>query len=340
MIVVTLYVKRNHPASEQAKSDLEHLSKDHPHQLAVVDIQTQPDLEAAFDGMVPVAQIGPYRLQSPFTRQDLKVALGAAADRSQHLNRIGDTSHTKRVERGHHFSGTDRFSLWLSQNYMGLISLVLIFYVGLPFLAPVLAKTGAVGSARVIYTMYSPLCHQLPYRSWFLYGTQPYYPRELAGIQGVATYEEIIGADATDVGNNRKFIGVEELGYGAEAVGYKVALCQRDIAIYGSMALFSLLFWLTGRKIKPLPWFLWLLFGLVPIGIDGVSQLPSLISQLPDWMIIRESTPILRTITGALFGITTSWYLFPMIEESMRETRKMLAGKKAVVSQIQQASQP
>ncbi|MHB8819976.1 MAG: DUF2085 domain-containing protein, partial [Bellilinea sp.] len=103
---------------------------------------------------------------------------------------------------------------------------------------------------------------------------------------------------------------------------------------------FSLLFWLTGRKIKPLPWFLWLLFGLVPIGIDGVSQLPSLISQLPDWMIIRESTPILRTITGALFGITTSWYLFPMIEESMRETRKMLAGKKAVVSQIQQASQP
>ncbi|MHB1384976.1 MAG: hypothetical protein ACYCYC_11680, partial [Bellilinea sp.] len=79
---------------------------------------------------------------------------------------------------------------------------------------------------------------------------------------------------------------------------------------------------------------------LVPIGIDGVSQLPSLISQLPDWMIIRESTPILRTITGALFGITTSWYLFPMIEESMRETRKMLAGKKAVVSQIQQASQP
>lgn len=338
MIVVTLYVKKNHPPSDQAIQDLEALHKDHPHQLAVIDIQSQPDIEAAFAGIVPVAQIGPYRLQSTFTRQDLKVALGAAIDRSEHINRIGDTNHAKRVERGHKFSGTDRFSLWLSKYYMVVISVILILYVGLPFLAPVLAKGGAVGSANVIYKIYSPLCHQLPYRSWFMYGTQPYYPRELAGIEGVATYEQIIGADSLDVRNNRTFTGVEEQGYGAESVGFKVALCQRDVAIYGSMALFAILFMLTGRKIKPLPWYLWFIFGLIPIGIDGVSQLPSLISQMPDWLIIRESTPILRTITGSLFGITTAWYLFPMIEESMRETRKMLAGKKAVVSQIQQTS--
>ncbi len=100
------------------------------------------------------------------------------------------------------------------------------------------------------------------------------------------------------------------------------------------MTLFALLFMVTGRKMIPLPWYLWLLFGLIPIGIDGVSQLPSLISQMPDWMLIRESTPILRTVTGGLFGLTTSWYLFPMIEESMRETRKMLTSKLAVVSQI------
>lgn len=334
MIVVTLYTKKNHPPSEQAIQDMELLKAEYPHQLAVVDIESDPDLAASFGGNVPVAQIGPYRLQSPFTKQDLKVALGAAIDRNDHLARVGDTHHTKRVERGHNFSKTDKFSLWLSRNYMAIISLTLLLYVGLPFLAPVLAKNGAIGAAGVIYKIYSPLCHQLPYRSWFLFGAQPYYPRELASIEGVATYEEIIGSDEYDVSRARKFTGIEDQGYGAEPVGYKVALCQRDVAIYGSMALFSILFALTGRKIKPLPWYLWFIFGLIPIGIDGISQLPSLIGQMPAWLLIRESTPVLRTLTGSLFGITTSWYLFPMIEESMRETRKMLTSKFVVVSQL------
>lgn len=335
MIVVTLYIKKNHLPSDQAIADLERLQSEHPHQLAVVDIDTISDLQEAFADNVPVAQIGPYRLQSPFSIQDLKVALGAAIDRSDHLARIGDVDHSKRVERGHNFSKTDRFSLWLSRKYMAVISIILVLYVGLPFLAPVLAKNGAVGPANVIYKIYSPLCHQLPYRSWFLYGFQPYYPRELAGIQGVATFENVIGSENYNVGQDRKFTGIEEQGYGTQQVGYKVALCQRDVAIYGSMALFSILFAITGRKIKPLPWYLWFIFGLIPIGIDGMSQLPSLLGQLPDWLLLRESTPILRTLTGGLFGLTTSWYLFPMIEESMRETRNMLTSKLAVVSQIQ-----
>jgi uncharacterized membrane protein len=121
-------------------------------------------------------------------------------------------------------------------------------------------------------------------------------------------------------------------------VGYKVALCERDVAIYGSLALFAILFMLSGRKIKPLPWYLWVVFGLIPIGVDGLSQLPSVIQQLPDWLIMRESTPVLRTLTGMLFGLTTAWYLFPTIEESMREARQMLTRKMAVVSQLERAS--
>jgi len=212
VIVVTLYTKKNHSPSDQAIADLEQLQSQHPHQLAVVDIETSSDLQAAFSDKVPVAQIGPYRLQSPFTLQDLKVALGAAADRTDHLTRLGDEAHSRRVERGHTFSKADRISLWLSRQYMVVISAVLILYIGLPFLAPVLAKNGAVGPANVIYKIYSPLCHQLPYRSWFLYGFQPYYPRELAGIQGVATYEEVVGTDEYNVSQARKFTGIDEQG--------------------------------------------------------------------------------------------------------------------------------
>jgi len=338
VIVVTLFYRKDQPASDQAIQDLNSLAADYPHQLALVDVDSTPELNTGYSKTVPVAQIGPYRLTSPFTRQELQVALGAAGDRSEHLSRIGDSKHTKRIERGRTISKSDRFSWWLSRWYMAIITGLLIVYVGLPFLAPVLSKGGAEGAANIIYKIYSPLCHQLPFRSWFLYGAQPYYPRELAGINGVASYEAFTGSSGIDITNDRKFTGTQEIGFGAEQVGYKVALCERDVAIYGSMALFAIAFMVSGRRIKVLPWYLWILIGLVPIGLDGFSQLPSLLGQLPSWMIIRESTPVLRTLTGALFGLTTAWYLFPMIEENMRETRKMLAGKFAVVSQIRQAN--
>jgi uncharacterized membrane protein len=74
------------------------------------------------------------------------------------------------------------------------------------------------------------------------------------------------------------------------------------------------------------------MIGLVPIAIDGVSQLPGLASNLPPWFL-RESTPLLRTITGTLFGFTTAWYLFPLIEESMNETRMVLEEKRAFQEQ-------
>jgi uncharacterized membrane protein len=120
-----------------------------------------------------------------------------------------------------------------------------------------------------------------------------------------------------NVFNDRQFTG-------NEVVGYKVALCERDIAMYGAMLIFGIGFALSGRRIRSVPWYLWVLIGLVPIGIDGFSQLPSVIPGLPSWLPIRESTPLLRTITGTLFGVMTTWYLYPMIEETMKVTAEQL----------------
>ncbi|MEJ2759566.1 MAG: DUF2085 domain-containing protein [Anaerolineales bacterium] len=66
--------------------------------------------------------------------------------------------------------------------------------------------------------------------------------------------------------------------------------------------------------------------GILPIGLDGFSQL---FSQMFTFIPYRESTPLLRTITGALFGFTTGWFGFPVLEESMRDTRQYLSAKKA-----------
>jgi uncharacterized membrane protein len=190
-------------------------------------------------------------------------------------------------------------------------------------------KVGATLPAKVIYTVYRPFCHEFAFRSWFLFGGQPDYPRQLANIPGVLTYEQVSGKSSFDVEAARDFVGNESLGY-------KVAICQRDVAMYGSILLFGIIFSFLRKRIKAYSWFIfvWIGIGIIPIAVDGFSQLPSLISTgLPAWMPLRESTPFLRTLTGGLFGIMTAWYIYPVIEETMLETRNLMAQKLAVVNQ-------
>ncbi len=330
MITVTLYNRKDCPACDQAKQDLESLQTVIPHKLVVVEADRDPDLLQTY-GQLPVVEIGPYRLRTPFTRQDLQAALGAAQDRHAHLEKVGDQTYLAKLQRGHSLTKTDRFSYWLANHYMFLFNGLLLLYFGLPFLAPVLMEYQVDGVANVIYKVYSPFCHQFAFRSWFLFGEQPAYPRALADVSGLVPYEQATGLSGTDTIAARNFIGNSTLGY-------KVALCERDVAIYGSILLFGLIFAATGRKLPSLPWYLWIAIGIIPIAIDGFSQLPSLmqLNGIP-WLPMRESTPLLRTLTGFLFGFSTAWYGYPFIEQSMVETRRLLTHKIAVVRQESRA---
>ena len=327
MITVTLYCSEPSDSCDHLKSYLSDLQVEFPHQLIVIDINREPALKSAFQGRVPVIQIGPYQLQGDVTKERLKVALGAATDRTRQLEKIDNKSYQERLGRGRSVSSGDRLSLWISKNYIHVFNLLVLIYVGLPFLAPVLMHQGAVVPASVIYRFYSIMCHQLPFRSWFLYGEQAAYPRELAGVSGMITFEQITNNEPINVFTDRTFVG-------NDVVGYKVALCERDVAIYGAMLIFGIGFALSGRRIKGVPWYLWGLIGLGPIGLDGFSQLPNLIPGLPAWLPMRESTPLLRTLTGVLFGVMTVWYLYPMIEETMKETRRLVTRKLATAEQM------
>jgi uncharacterized membrane protein len=138
-------------------------------------------------------------------------------------------------------------------------------------------------------------------------------------VDGYLTYGQATGLDENDLVAARNFLGNDTLGY-------KVAFCQRDIAIYMAMFVFGIIFGLTGRKLRPLPFLVWVIVGIIPIGLDGGSQM---LSQLFTWIPYRESTPLLRTLTGALFGFSTGWFGFPVFEETMRDTRRALAAKRA-----------
>lgn len=331
MLNVTLYTRKNCQLCDEVKAELQNLQEKFPHRLIEVDVDSDPALEAKYGPSIPVIEVGPFSVKAPITPQSLQMTLGAASDRKNQLEQVGDKEYQMRVEKGKNISTGDRVSFWISKRYLLLLNLFMFFYVGLTFVAPTLMKLGAVTPAAIIYRIYSPLCHQFAFRSFFLFGEQPYYPLAEAGVPGAKTLTEVTGiANLEDPFSYtrldaRKFIGNETLGY-------KVALCERDVAIYLAILLFGVVYGATGRRIKSLHWMLWLFIGIGPIGLDGFSQLfsqfnwPWLMTMLP----YRESTPFLRVLTGALFGLCTAWFAYPNIEESMNETRQYYIKKFAV----------
>jgi len=330
MLTVTLYSRRECHLCEQARFNLETLQAKIPHQLVELDIDSNPALLSAFALEIPVVEVGPYRLKAPFTLQDLLKTLGAAADRQAQMEQIGDKAYRTAVTRGEAITPSDRISFWLSRHYLAVINMALLLYIGLPFLAPVFNKVGADEAARVVYKIYSPLCHQWAFRSFFLFGEQAVYPHSAAKVSGMTSFEAATGiSDLNDPARLQA-----RLFEGNPILGYKVALCERDVAIWGSLLLFGLVYAINGRRIPALPWWVWVLIGMFPIGLDGVSQL---VSQLPYPVIQNilpyyESTPFIRTLTGFLFGFTTAWFGFPMVEEVMADTHRTLARKFAVVA--------
>lgn len=200
-------------------------------------------------------------------------------------------------------AAVDRLVAWLTRHWLALFNTITAVFVGLPFVAPLLMHLGAAGPARLIYRLYQFACHQLPERSFFLFGARAVY--------GV---EEMEAAGALPAGLNLlqrellRWIGNAELGY-------KVAICQRDIAIYGSILLGGLLFGLARRfcatracQVPRLPIKAYLV-ALIPLVVDGGTQLVGL----------RESTWQLRLITGGLFGLATVWLAYPYVEAAMTE---------------------
>ncbi len=328
MIQATLFISGEDPRLHQIKQTLTELQSEYPHQLNIIDISLDPALKDEFGDKQPVLDIGVFRLIRSFDKDEIRYAFNKAEERLSEAQTKGNEVMVRRITEPVRLTKADKFSRWFSKHYMVLLNGFTFIYLFLAILAPIMMRVGWERPARVVYKVYSPLCHQLAYRSFFLFGEQPYYPRELAGVKDMITYGEATGFDENDIQSARNFLGNEDLGY-------KMALCQRDIAIYGAIFVFGLVFALSGKKIKPLPWYLWILIGLGPIGLDGFSQLLSQIGfGIFSWLPLRESTPFLRVFTGFCFGLATAWFGFPYLEESVQENRHDMQLKHAIVEQI------
>ena len=234
-------------------------------------------------------------------------------------------------------------SLLLStaRNWLRIMLTLLALYISLPWLAPVLARAGWHEPADIIYTLYSPFCHQFAFRSVFIFGEQPFYPRGAAdsayapfeqyAAQSEAFQEQYrhwsavyagnVASPAGDVIGLQQFSVAQQIAarhfIGDQTFGYKTSLCARDLAIYTMIFVSGLIYRRYRWRIRPLPFWIFVIAGLGPVGIDGLSQL---LSYPPfEFWPVRETTPIFRIVTGAMFGLMSAWLGFPYFERSMQD---------------------
>jgi uncharacterized membrane protein len=156
---------------------------------------------------------------------------------------------------------------------------------------------GGQQAGRLIYAVYKPACHQLPERSFYLFGPRITYTLDELQSLGLLSEDD-------DIFSRQRFLG-------APGIGYKMALCQRDMALYGGMLVAGLLFGLVRKRLQPLE--LWV-FGLclLPMAVDGVTQM----------FLLRESTWPLRVFTGGLVGVASVWLLYPHLENAFADLRQ------------------
>jgi uncharacterized membrane protein len=332
VIVVTFYVKNDCDRCDEVETLLQKLQSEFPHELVKININDEPDLFEAEYSDVPLIKSGPYQISSSFSEQDIRVILGASIQRAEHLSELDIDFQNKQIDRGRTISAIDQYIFWFTNHFLKIFNGFFFIFIGLAVLAPVLMHFNIEGPANVIYKVYRLFCHQLPYRSWFLFGQQAFYPIPEANLGSSVTIDAVLQSVN---------YGTEPVNYflGSPVWGYKMALCQRDVAIYGSILITGIFYSVFKDKLPRISWLIWVIIGIIPMGIDGtlqlVGELPlSLFSWIPDW----ESTPIIRTITGILFGVTTTWLLLPPLYASIIKTRRMLANRFAIIKRLNPTS--
>ncbi len=188
--------------------------------------------------------------------------------------------------------GLDGAGRWIGRHWLALMNLFWGAYVGLALVAPILMLLGWTGPAKAIYLAYRPACHQRPERSFFLGGPQgTYSARELAAM-------------GIDVDPQARAIG-------SSGAGYKVAVCERDTALYGSVFACGVAYAIFRKGMRRIRIPLWaaLLF-LAPLAVDGTLQL----------LGVYESTWLLRSLTGAIFGVGPVLLTYPLLDESLGQS--------------------
>lgn len=189
------------------------------------------------------------------------------------------------------------------------IGIFFVLYNLIAWLAPIAMLLKLEKLGKLIYIVYSPLCHQLPERSTFIGGPK-LWPTEDELYN--AGYEAIKDDSLVNhITEGRDFVGNDK-------IGYKVAFCSRDIGIYLALIFVMALVFLTKIQFQKVKVFFRILL-LFPMALDGGIQLISTyLYELRVYdHIFYQSNNFKRVLTGAMFGIGVALLLFPYVKEEL-----------------------
>lgn len=218
---------------------------------------------------------------------------------------------------------------WLGAHWIETFLIVYGLWVFTPFLAPVFMRLGWDGAGRAVYFVYSFFCHQLPERSFFLFGEKTMYT--LAEIQ--AAWQDTINPLIL-----RQFIG-------NETMGWKVAWSDRMISFYTSVWIFAAAWYPLRRKVRPLRWWAFVLL-LLPIVLDGGTHMLSDLAGIGrgfrdtnKWLaaLTNQALPatfyagdalgsfnsLMRLVTGLLAGLAIVWLAFPYVFQTQEYNQQL-----------------
>ena len=145
---------------------------------------------------------------------------------------------------------------WLSRFWLPLALLLAIGVLTLALLAPALKAEGYTAEAQTVYRWLAPHDHQLPHRSYYLFGQR--------GWIRSYSLEQVLAWDA-DPQNLRAFIGHED-------IGFKMGLNHRMTAIFVGIVAGGLI-WAFADGRPRVGGIAFLLIAL-PFLVDGFRQYP------------------------------------------------------------------
>jgi uncharacterized membrane protein len=207
----------------------------------------------------------------------------------------------------------------------------------LPFIAPVAMRLGWIPIGDAIYTFYSPLCHQMAQRSFFLFD-----PQVMNDLNALPL--NITGNKVADMRPLREFRGNQELGW-------KVAWSDRMVAMYGGFWLAGVIYSLLRRNRRLKPISIWILLLLMlPITLDGITHLMSDLVGLTigfrytnEWLAILTAHSLpdgfyrgdtfgsfnswMRLASGVLFGVGMAAFGLPFVDQESRFIVRTLSEK-------------
>jgi len=165
---VRLYSKQDCPLCDEAKAILDDVARRAAFEVQVIDIEEDPVLLKLFGEHVPVADFGEgLRLYWPFEGDDVLQALNGLPASPTGTTRPALSGCTRDL-----VVVIDKLIYQLARHWVPVIGGFLGLYVLLPLLAPILMAAGVTGPANLIYSAYRFACHQLPSRSFFIFGQQ------------------------------------------------------------------------------------------------------------------------------------------------------------------------